>query len=178
MIDQLPPPFLILGDMNARSPIWENNNTSGTNSKGRIFEHLLYNNDISILNDGSPTHYHIQSNSYTTIDLRICSSDVLLTFDYSVLNSTYGSNHFPAKLALRNAGDVINERPAAYKVDRADWTSFHSLSHTDEMLENFNDVDDMQRFLRRIQHLLSHQSLGGTESWQMRGEKGIAESGR
>ena len=147
LIDQLPPPFLILGDMNARSPIWENNNTSGTNSKGRIFEHLLYNNNISILNDGSPTHYHIQSNSYTTIDLHICSSDVLLTFDYSVLNSTYGSDHFPAKLALRNAGDVINERPAAYKVDRADWTSFHSLSHTDEMLENFNGVDDMLSYL-------------------------------
>ena len=58
LIDQLSPPFLILGDMNARSPIWENNNTSGTNSKGRIFEHLLYNNNISILNNGSPTLSH------------------------------------------------------------------------------------------------------------------------
>ena len=70
-----------------------------------------------------------------------------MTFDYSVLSSTYGSDHFPAKLALRNAGDVVNERTTAYKVDRADWTSFHSLSLTDEMLENFNGVDDLLSYL-------------------------------
>jgi hypothetical protein len=82
LITQLPAPFLILGDMNAKSPIWGNN---VTDERGNIFEKLLLENNICILNDNTPTHFHIQTGSHSSIDLSICSSDCVLDFEFSVL---------------------------------------------------------------------------------------------
>jgi len=71
LITQLQPPFLILGDMNARSPVWGDHGVSSPNARGLIFEQLLLEHRISLLNDESNTHYHVQTNSYSTIDLSI-----------------------------------------------------------------------------------------------------------
>ena len=60
------PPYVLLGDMNAKSPTW---GETSVNDKGKIFDELLIEQDISLLNDNSYTHYHIQTNTYSTIDL-------------------------------------------------------------------------------------------------------------
>ena len=56
LIDQLPTPFILLGDFNARSELW---GEPLTNSRGRLIEDILATTDLSLLNDGSPTHYHV-----------------------------------------------------------------------------------------------------------------------
>ena len=52
LIDQLQSPFVIMGDMNAHGPLWYDN---ATNSRGAIFERLILEKDIVIMNDGTPT---------------------------------------------------------------------------------------------------------------------------
>ena len=80
-----------MGDMNAKNPLWAGGET---NNKGAIFEQLLLERDISVLNDNLPTHYHIQTNSYSVIDLEICSSVCLGEFSCKTLNNLHGSDNF------------------------------------------------------------------------------------
>ena len=82
---------------------------SVNNEKGQIFENLISNSDISLLNSGSKTHYHIQTGTYSTIDLSICSSDCFLDFDHTVLENLHGSDHYPIHLKINsNDGPVIS----------------------------------------------------------------------
>ena len=53
LVDQLPVPFLLLGDFNAHNPLWGSENLD----KGKIIEDLLDGNDIALFNDGSMTFY-------------------------------------------------------------------------------------------------------------------------
>ena len=77
--------------MNARSPLW---NGAVADDRVRIFEDILQNDPMSLLNDDSPTHYHIQTNT-STIDLSLCSSDCLIDLDYSVNDNLHDSDHYP-----------------------------------------------------------------------------------
>ena len=77
LVHQLPQPFLLLGDMNGRHPLWGD---VVSNSKGNILASMIENEDLGILNTGEPTHYHLQTGTLSCIDLSIGSS-VLLTFN-------------------------------------------------------------------------------------------------
>ena len=65
-----------------------------------MLEELFLEYPISLLNDGRPTHYHVQTDTYSTIDLSICSSDCLLDFTYDVVDSLHDSDHYPINIAI------------------------------------------------------------------------------
>ena len=115
LIDQLPSPFILLGDANARHPLWGGNEE---NPRGRAFENIILNSPISLLNDGSPTHYHIQTNSYTSIDLSICSSQIVEDLQYEVLDSRHTSDHYPIKITWNDPPIIVNSL-IRYKVEKA-----------------------------------------------------------
>ena len=56
LLNQLPPPFLLLGDFNSHSPLWGGNILD---NEGRIIDDLIQNNDITLYNDGSMTYHNI-----------------------------------------------------------------------------------------------------------------------
>ena len=70
--------------------------------QSRMLEDIIVNNDISISNNGQPTH----SNTYSVIDLALCSSDWCLDFDYEVVDSLHYNDYFPALLELHEAQDI------------------------------------------------------------------------
>ena len=147
LINQLNPPFLLLGDMNARSPIW---GCHDRNDKGQIFEQLLLELPISIFNNSSPTHYHIQTNTYSVIDLSICSSDCLLEFEYNIFDSLHGSDHFPIQLTLVR-DPVLCIRPERFVTDKADWSLFKSLTETDIIVDDNHNID---RLVEQIENVV------------------------
>ena len=52
---------LFLGDMNAKSPLWWIEGCKvHINGRGRVFEEMLMEINVSQLNNRKPTHYHIQ----------------------------------------------------------------------------------------------------------------------
>ena len=79
LIGQLPQPFLLLGDMNARHPLWGD---LITNQKGNIFSSLIENEDLGVLNTGEPTHFHIQTGTLSCIDLSLGSSNCTIDFSW------------------------------------------------------------------------------------------------
>ena len=79
---------------------------------------IILNNHITIGNNGLPTHFRSQSDTYSVIDLVLCSSDCCLDFDNKVVDSLHGSDHFPALLKLHEAQDVT--RVPSFSTERAD----------------------------------------------------------
>ena len=65
LLNQLPHPFILLGDMNAHSSLWGAQETV-PDDRGRLFENILNDHPISLLNDHSPTHYHVQTGLVTS----------------------------------------------------------------------------------------------------------------
>jgi len=130
--------------MNARNPMWGD---TVTNEKGRIFEELIINNpQISLLNDNNPTHYHIQTNSYSVIDLSLCSADILLEFTYSISRSSYSSDHFPIILNI-NTPTIIAATPERFKTTKANWTQFRNLTNTALKANDFSNIKDAIEFI-------------------------------
>ena len=81
LINQLPAPFILMGDFNAKHTLWGG---SVCDRWGYLIETLLDDNDLILMNDGSPTRYDVYHNSTSAIDLSICSPSVCLDFHWSV----------------------------------------------------------------------------------------------
>ena len=119
LVRQLPSPFLLLGDFNAHSPLWGNNNSD---VKGQIIENFLTNSELYLFNDLSPTYLHPASGTFTSIDLSISSPSLALDFSWQVLSDSHGSDHFP--IVLSSSGRSPCSRPRQWKLGSADWEEF------------------------------------------------------
>ena len=136
LVQQLPPPFLLLGDFNARHHLWGD---TVTTPRGRIIESLLAEGDCGILNDGTPTHFHAATSSFSSIDLSICSPLALPDFTWSVARDLYGSDHFPVLLTLQDPSPIASS--PRFNYDRADWGRFAAAAVCDGTASNFPSVD-------------------------------------
>ena len=96
LINQLPQPYLLIGDFNARNNLWGD---SQENSHGRIVEDFLLDSDVCLLNTGAPTHFHVQTATESCIDLAFASPDALTDFNWKPLDDNYNSDHYPILLA-------------------------------------------------------------------------------
>ena len=79
LIVQLPPPFILMGDTNAKCELWG----------GRIFEQLLLNMNIGLLNSRAHTHYHSQIHRQQLI--LACALLSYCQFSWRVDNVLHGS---------------------------------------------------------------------------------------
>ena len=92
LLSQLPPPFVLLGDFNAHNPLWGSNELD---NYGSIVEDILNTNDVILLNNNYMTYHNIRTNTFSAIDLSICSTNVALDFAWSVDSYLHGSDHYP-----------------------------------------------------------------------------------
>lgn len=90
--EQLKHPYIISGDMNAHSPVW---GSSFLRGNGKAIESLLEDFDLNVLNMGQETLIMPPSGNKSIIDLVICSPTLYYDLELSVLDDTFGSNHFP-----------------------------------------------------------------------------------
>ncbi|GFY39598.1 putative tick transposon [Trichonephila inaurata madagascariensis] len=120
LIDQLPLPFILLGDFNAHHLLW---GCQDVNSRGKVVEKLLTELDLTLLNDGSNTYFHSPTQSFSAIDLSICSPSLLLDLTWSVLGNSLGSDHFPVVISYTTPITCATLRQPLWKFDQADWPS-------------------------------------------------------
>ncbi|GFX14449.1 putative RNA-directed DNA polymerase from transposon X-element [Trichonephila clavipes] len=81
LVDQLPAPFVILGDFNGHSTLW---GSAKTNPRGRHIEHVLSDHCLCLLNHEEPTYFHKPTRSFPTLDLAICSPSLSPNLNLSV----------------------------------------------------------------------------------------------
>ena len=95
IINQLPKPFIIVGDFNAHNTIWGSNNID---QRGKILEQIIINENIIFLNNSSPTHLNIANGTFSNIDISLSTPSMVQILELEVFNETYSSDHFPIKL--------------------------------------------------------------------------------
>ena len=135
LVNQLPAPFILLGDMNAHNTIWGN---SDTNDKGHKLEKFIGDNDLCLWNDGSPTFIHPATGSFSAIDLSICSPSLFIDFNWGVHDDLCGSDHFPTFLHSNcRAAPACIPR---WNFKKADWSEFRSKCELEINLNSFQDI--------------------------------------
>ena len=133
LVNQLPAPFLLLGDFNAHNPLW---GSRAIDHKGKAIEDLIDTNDIALYNDGSMTFHNINDDYYSALDLSISSSSIHLDFNWSVGDYLNGSDHFP--IHLKYTKNMPIETPPKWKVEEADWDKFSKGINLEREVETFD----------------------------------------
>ena len=124
LMDQLPEPYIVLGDFNAHSPLWGD---SRSDARGRLIENFIFSTDACLLNNKEPTFFSLANKTYSCIDLSIASPTLLSDFKWHVIKNPYGSDHFPILLRTPKENEFSPQAPT-WKVDGADWEKYESLS--------------------------------------------------
>ena len=142
LINQLPKPFLLLGDFNAHHPMWYD--PRDTDSRGRMIVDLIAQNDIALLDKNKMTHMWKVDKSFSHVDLSICSTELLAWFQWEVHEETLNSDHFP--ILLKSETSNVDRRPEKWLLNKGDWEQYQEHTVTDQKIEEFSSVDEAANF--------------------------------
>ena len=85
-----------MGDFNSHHTLW---GCMNTNDKNRTIEEFITKKDLVQLNDESSTYLHPATGSYSSLDLPICSPEIVPDFNWKVVDDIHGIDHFPIQVS-------------------------------------------------------------------------------
>lgn len=97
IMQQLPKPFIILGDFNSRNTMWGSNHTD---LRVKIMKTFLDDDQFILLNTGDYTRHDPTNKSFSAIDLSISNSTLSAQIEWNVLNEYNCSDHWPISITL------------------------------------------------------------------------------
>ena len=159
LVSQLPAPFILLGDFNGHSPLW---GSRDLNDKGKKIENFINRHDLCLFNDKSHTYLHPATGSYSSLDLSLCSPEVLVDFSWEVSDDLCGSDHFP--IFLTSNGPSVSEQIPRWKLSKADWTQFQSLCDIELHSDLFETSDDAIADFTNILHNIAEKTIPKTST--------------
>ena len=145
LVNQLPPPFILLGDFNAKHTLW---GETTCDSWGNVVEEFIDGNDVVLLNDGSPTRYDVVHNTSSAIDLSICSSSLALDFHWSVNDDLHGSDHWP--IHLKYIQNIPSPCLPRWKMQEANWELYEKSTKVKHKFEDFSGTSSAYEYLASI----------------------------
>ena len=145
LFDQLPRPFLVVGDFNAHSPTWGD---PRLDTRGKMVEDLLQNNNLILLNGKQSTFIHSAYNTPSSIDLAVTSPSISVDFTFETHDDLCGSDHFP--IFIKYQSNLNNSTELHYNFNKADWNLFRDLctsSIDGELLKSKCPTEDFTKHL-------------------------------
>ena len=137
--------FLLVGDFNAHSPVWDIHLSEADNN-GVHVESFVDRNNLCILNDSEMNTYYSKTHgTFSSIDVSVCSVNIVDRFEWCVLDDLYTSDHFPILISCLNSDNT--ERIQRYNTDKADWHSFHLHTRHIPPYDSIRDHNDTNTFL-------------------------------
>ena len=91
-----------------------------------MIESIIVEESLEIMNEGAATHYHVQTNKLSSIDLSLCSVDAIGQFGLETDSDLHGSDHFP--LYLKATNFLPQRGPPRWLTKKADWASYSTLT--------------------------------------------------
>ena len=122
LLAELPQPVLILGDFNSHHSAW---GCDSVCTRGRLLASLIDEEGLCVLNTGAATHFTMPSGHSSVLDLSLVSPHLVPLFTWRVDADSFGSDHFPIWLELRERPSV-GCRPPRWNLRRADWEKFQT----------------------------------------------------
>ena len=141
LVQQLPSPFIILGDFNAHNPLWGGDTLD---RRGRVIEKFISDHELCLWNDGQFTYTHPGYGTSTAIDLSICHPSVLLDYSWHRHEDTCGSDHYP--LILKSLQEPLPDKVPTWQLQRADWKEFQRLCLAELVPLDFSVEDPIDLF--------------------------------
>src|SRR5215469_6736857 len=89
LVKQLKPLIILVGDFNIRHPMCGDTSTS---PNANIVIELITKHNMVCMNSSVPTHYHQASQSFTHIDISLCSNIISESLMWSRLDDLHGSD--------------------------------------------------------------------------------------
>ena len=161
LIQQLPRPFLILGDLNCRDYLWGDNTTT---APAAMIKNLMHIHDIGLLNSGEYTHYDKRFDTWSCVDLSLCSTEAQCDLNWSVKTPPperfYESDHFPIIIS-RAAQNTYTPCPPRYNCKKANWPDYSR--HTELQDQHIQDVDEQVTALNNTIIKAASQSIPMTK---------------
>lgn len=139
-IKSLSGPRILMGDFNIHNRIW------GCSENDSLSDTLLDLLDVSgmcLLNTGSPTRRTRPNENVSAVDLTFASPNLATSISWSILSSTYGSDHFPIllELPLSKPPVKLSHPLLKFKLDAATPLAWqHFRSHIDEVVSSFPPI--------------------------------------
>ena len=153
LIKQLPAPFMILGDFNAKNDLWFGQPADAQSQstyqyrRGVMIEKVLAVTDMHFLDKNKDTHVYSDRDTgamkTSHIDLSLCSTSLLPDYEWGLYDQLLYSDHFPIWL---RAGQ--GKRPTSFpkwKIHKADWPKFTAAASprmTVPELDSVSEVND------------------------------------
>lgn len=131
VLENVPGPYLILGDFNCHHTLWGSHQN---NASGRKMLEIMDSLNLCVLNDGRPTRRTAPSQNPSAVDISICSPSLSSLLSWSTLPYSFGSDHLPIILSY-SSGFKPRSAPTPlqkFKLTKADWPLF-SLTTEDKI---------------------------------------------
>jgi len=120
IINQLPKPFILLGDFNSRNTSW---GCTHTDHRGQIIEEFLEDEALILLNNNDPTRHNVSNGNFSAIDLTITNTNSSTLFDWQVLTAYSDSDHWPIGIQYHN--HINSKKPSTkWNLKNANWALF------------------------------------------------------
>ena len=135
IINSLPSPVLLVGDINGKHPSWGAPTSDG---RGNIINDWALENDKFILNDGAPTRYDITNDTYSHIDISMVDSSHSDKFAWKTLPDRLTSDHFPIIIEHGFTELYVSKLPT-WIIGKADWNNYRNTVNIPENVDTFED---------------------------------------
>ena len=83
--------------------------------------------------------------------MSICSPNIYLDSDWSVLDDLHGSDHFPIK--IEEIEPTNEDHHSRWNLNKANWENFYELCNEKLKPEMFQTADDIQAFTDTLIHI-------------------------
>lgn len=117
---------IIVGDFNAKSPIWGSQNTD---KRGEEIENLIDENDLCVLNTGLPT-YQCYTGGMNHLDITLASPNIACKCNWSTLNNSMSSDHVPIITVMNEVVSDNTSFHPKWKLNKSDWSAFYRETNT------------------------------------------------
>ena len=141
LIEQLPKPFILLGDFNSHNILW---GCKQTNPKGNKIEHLINKNNLCLLNRKEQTYINPSNGSTSSIDLTLCDPTSFMDYTWNTYKDTCGSDHYPIIIDMNNN---IQDHTPRWNINKADWIKFQHLC-SKELIED--KIQTMEHYTQTL----------------------------
>ena len=143
LIDQLPEPTMIVGDMNAHNPMWYGDRLD---QRGELLQSAIEAKNLLVLNEDQPTFYRVSDQISSHIDLALITDTCPTEYSWNTLDDLHGSDPYPIQItATRSSPNEYTER---WNFEKADWGSYRELATTTEKVDDQLDINQAWEHLK------------------------------
>ena len=116
--------------------------------RGEILEAILNERDIFFLDQDKDTHYYADGNQLKSshIDLSLCSTNLLLDFEWGMFDQMMDSDHYP--IWLRSGRKRKPNCFPKWVLDKANWPKFSEKAVPKKSVNEFDSVQEASQYCK------------------------------